>query len=58
MYFSRYGEKAARWQAADPSLTLGQLLSKPDYVIPGLPLLFAVAKGTEYRTRFLSQQLR
>ena len=51
----RYGEKAARWQRVDEGLSLGQLLAQQDYVVPGVPLLFAVAKGTEYRTRFLAQ---
>ena len=51
----RYGEKAARWQCVDEGLSLGQLLAQEDYVVPGVPLLFAVAKGTEYRTRFLAQ---
>ncbi len=51
----RYGEKAAKWTALDQTLTLAQLLSKNDYVVPGVPLLFAVAKGTDYRNKFLAQ---
>lgn len=38
-------------------LTLGQLLAQPDFVVPGVPLFFVVAKGTEYRQRFLAQGL-
>ena len=51
----RYGESAAQWQCVDKGLSLGQLLAQEDYVVPGVPLLFAVAKGTECRTRFLAQ---
>lgn len=54
----RYGKQAATWQLVDQSLTLGEILSRPDYVVPGVPLFFAVAKGTEYRTRFLAQNLK
>lgn len=54
----RFGAKAATWKPVDQSLTLGQLLDKEEYVIPGIPLLFAVAKGTEFRARFLAEKLR
>ncbi|KAG1680398.1 hypothetical protein FOA52_015489 [Chlamydomonas sp. UWO 241] len=50
----RYGETAATWRLLDTSLTLGQLLSREDYVVPGMPLLFAVSSGTEYKERFLN----
>jgi hypothetical protein len=50
----RYGDTAAAWRLLDTSLTLGQLLSRDDYVVPGMPLLFGVASGTEYRDRFLT----
>jgi hypothetical protein len=53
--FCRYGDKAAKWQLVDENLTLIDLMKKQDYVVPGVPLLFIVAKGTEYRERFLSQ---
>ena len=54
----RYGEKAAKWRLVDETVSLGQLLASDEYVIPGIPLFFAVARGTEYRSRFLSERLR
>lgn len=54
----RYGEKAAKWRRVDESLTLGELLALDEYVVPGIPLFFAVARGTVYRDRFLEERLR
>lgn len=53
----RYGPKASSWQLADETLLLGEILSKPEYVIPGVPVFFVVAKGTDYRERFLSDEV-
>ena len=36
---------------------LGEILSKPDCVIPGIPVFFVVSKGSEYRKRFLSDEV-
>ena len=48
-----YGDKAAAWVRVPESTTLGQLLARPDYVVPGIPVIFVVARGTAYRERFL-----
>ena len=53
----RYGPKAAKWQQVREASLLGELLSQPDYVIPGVPVFFVVAKGTDYRERFLSDEI-
>ena len=50
----RYGSKAADWQRVREQQTLGSLLSRADYVVPGVPLLFVTAKGTDFRERFLA----
>ena len=53
---SRYGEKAAKWIQIDPSQSLQHILQRGDHVIPGIPTFFVVAKGTDFRERFLSQE--
>jgi hypothetical protein len=35
--------------------TLGEVLSRPDYVVPGIPVFFVVAKGSLFAERFLSE---
>ena len=54
----RYGPKAAKWKLVDESLRLGELLALEEYVIPGIPLFFAVARGSVYREKFLQENLR
>ena len=53
---SRYGKKAAKWIKADESMTLQEILQRSDLVIPGIPAFFVVAKETDFRERFLSQE--
>ena len=53
---SRYGEKAARWIEVDANHLLQDILQRGDYVIPGIPALFVVARETDFRERFLSQE--
>jgi hypothetical protein len=36
---------------ADENYTLAELLKRPDYVMPGVPLLFIVAKGGSFHKR-------
>ena len=36
---------------ADENWTLGELLKQPDYVMPGVPMLFVVAKGGAFYER-------
>jgi hypothetical protein len=50
---SRYGPKAAKWVKVDEAVTLRQALTAPGHIVPGAPLFFVVARGTEYRERFL-----
>lgn len=52
---SAYGKQAARWRRLREDVTLGQLLSKADYVVPGVPVVFVVARGTAYYDRFVSE---
>ena len=52
---SRYGEKAARWIQINESQSLKDILQHGDHVIPGVPAFFVVARGTDFRERFLSQ---
>lgn len=53
----RYGKDSSGWVRLKQSSTLGEALSRPDYVVPGVPVFFVVAKGTEYRERFLAEQI-
>ena len=52
----RYGPRAARWVRAREQATLAELLAAPDFVAPGLPVFFVVARGTVYRDRFLASE--
>ncbi len=52
---SRYGERAAKWITVDESVQLQDIWRRPDYVIPGLPAFFVIAKGTDFRERFLAE---
>jgi hypothetical protein len=37
----------------EPSWTLQKLLQQPDYFMPGIPVLFVVARDTPFYARFL-----
>ncbi|KAJ9516584.1 hypothetical protein QJQ45_015246 [Haematococcus lacustris] len=52
---NRYGANASKWVVCRESWTVRELLSRPDHVVPGVPLLFALAKGSAYRQRFLEK---
>jgi len=54
----RYGTKSARWVRVAEEDALGQVLQRPDYVIPGVPVLFVVASGTQFRDRFLANDTK
>lgn len=54
----RYGKNAARWVRADEHLSLREVLSRPDHVIPGIPVFFLVARGTVFRERFLTEEMK
>ena len=53
---SRYGKRAAKWIRVHEGAQLQDIWRQPDHVIPGIPALFVVAKGTEFRERFLAQE--
>jgi len=54
----RYGPEASRWEEVDERQRLSQLLTRPDYVVPGAPLLWVVACGTDYAKRFELERKR
>jgi hypothetical protein len=59
-------EKAESWQKPvidprdqkmiliDESKTLGEVLAEDECVVPGHPIVYVVAKGTEFREKFLA----
>ena len=52
----RYGKAAAKWERVDERKSLREALTAPGHVVPGLPLFWVVARGTEYRERFLAER--
>lgn len=50
----RYGDKAARWVRVEENKTLGELLSSPDMVVPGIPVFFVLSSKTSFKQQFLS----
>ena len=54
---SRYGPRAAHWIAIAETDSLAELLSRPDYVVPGVPVFFVVVKGSDFETRFLADEI-
>lgn len=54
----RYGDKASCWVLVEQQKSLKEVLLQPDHVVPGLPLFWVVAKGTDYRQRFLAEELK
>jgi tetratricopeptide (TPR) repeat protein len=51
---ARYGPTAARLVRVREDVALGDLLARPDMVVPGVPVFFVVAKGTAFRERWLA----
>lgn len=51
---SRYGESASAWVQVKEEQTLGEVLRQKDYVIPGVPVFFVLARSTPFRETFLS----
>lgn len=49
----RYGPQAVRPVLVDPRKPLGDVLREEGHVIPGIPVFFVLARGTEYRDKFL-----
>ena len=53
----RYGKRATGWVRVQPGWTLAQALARPDFVVPGQPVFFALAKNTAFRTSFLRDDI-
>ncbi len=53
----RYGNDRAGWIQIPEDRTLAEILSQPDYVVPGIPLFFVTARGNAYRERFLQEAM-
>ena len=49
----RYGENASRPIRIKGHLMLREVLQRKDYIVPGLPVFFILAKGTAFRDKFL-----
>jgi tetratricopeptide (TPR) repeat protein len=47
----------AGWVKVNPKNTLGEVLSKTDYVVPGIPVFFVLAKSTPFRDNFLKGEI-
>jgi len=56
---SRYGPEGATWIKIDESDSLGEILGKPDHVIPGVPVFFILSKDTprDFRENFLNGEV-
>lgn len=54
---ARYGDKAARWVKVHEGWTLGDVLKRPDHVVPGVPAFFVLSLETPFRTQFLEGEL-
>lgn len=54
----RYGQQASHWVCVEQEQSLREVLLQPDHIVPGLPLFWVVAAGTDYRTRFLAEELQ
>ncbi len=53
----RFGTEAAEWVRVNEADALGEVLQRPDFVIPGIPVFFVVARDTDFRMRFLANDL-
>ena len=47
----------ATWVKVNPKHTLGQVISREDHVIPGIPVFFVLAKSTPFRDNFLKSEI-
>lgn len=50
----RYGPGAAEWVAVREGDSLREVLLAPGHVVPGIPLFWCVARGSDYAARFLA----
>lgn len=54
---ARYGPSASQWVQVDESLTLGEVLSREDHVVPGVPVFFVLAADSPLRESFLAGEI-
>lgn len=52
----RYGPGAAKWAPVREGESLREVLLAEDHVVPGIPLFWVVAEGSEYAARFLTER--
>jgi tetratricopeptide (TPR) repeat protein len=50
----RYGSQGATWVRVNEKHSLGEVISREDHVIPGVPVFFILAKTTPFRESFLA----
>ncbi|CAM6106306.1 unnamed protein product [Calypogeia fissa] len=50
---STSGLKDPRWVKVDEKMTLHDVLTHPNHIIPGVPAFYGVASGTSFREKFL-----
>ena len=48
-----YGDKRAYFVRLSEHQTIGDILGTDDYIVPGVPTFFIVARGSNYHVRFL-----
>lgn len=48
-----YGDNAAYFVEVKEDLSIHEILSEANCIIPGVPTFFIVAKGSKYHQRFL-----
>ena len=47
----------AKWIKVNPKHTLGEVLSRGDHVVPGIPVFFVLAKSTPFKDNFLKSEI-
>lgn len=52
---SPYGKQAAKWVRIAEERSLQTILRQPGHVIPGVPVFFIVASGSNFRDALLSE---
>ena len=54
---SRYGPRAAQWTPVEEGDSLKDILGRPDYIVPGIPVFFVLVKGSDFQSRFLADEV-
>ena len=47
----------AKWIKVNPKHTLGQVLSREDHVVPGIPVFFVLSRTSPSREAFLKSEI-